>query len=119
MDGRPPVELARAVLPNCLAPVVVQGTLGMGTAILETAGLSFLGLGDDPSTPEWGRMIADQFRYIRQAWWTVLWSRPPRSRPISDSECRVSSRSKYMATCRAWVVGRSRLRPFIASAFVR
>ncbi len=64
--------LARAVLPNCLAPVVVQGTLGMGTAILETAGLSFLGLGDDPSTPEWGRMIADQFRYIRQAWWTVL-----------------------------------------------
>ncbi|MBM3215334.1 ABC transporter permease [Candidatus Poribacteria bacterium] len=64
--------VALAVLPNCVAPLLVQATLGMGTAILETAGLSFLGLGDDPSTPEWGRMLADQFRYIRQAWWTVV-----------------------------------------------
>ncbi|GIX07263.1 MAG: hypothetical protein KatS3mg115_1666 [Candidatus Poribacteria bacterium] len=64
--------LRQAVLPNCLAPMVVQATLGMGTAILETAGLSYLGLGDEPRVPEWGRMIADQFRYIRQAWWTVL-----------------------------------------------
>ena len=62
----------KAILPNCLAPLLVQATLGMGTAILETAGLSYLGLGDDPSTPEWGRMIADQFRYLRQAPWTVL-----------------------------------------------
>jgi peptide/nickel transport system permease protein len=64
--------LRKTVLPNCLAPLIVQGTLGMGTAILETAALSYLGLGDDPSTPEWGRMLADQFRYIRQAWWTVV-----------------------------------------------
>lgn len=64
--------LWKTILPNCLAPLIVQGTLGMGTAILETAALSYLGLGDDPSTPEWGRMLADQFRYIRQAWWTVV-----------------------------------------------
>jgi ABC-type dipeptide/oligopeptide/nickel transport system permease subunit len=64
--------LRRAILPNCLAPLLVQATLGMGTAILETAGLSYLGLGDEPSTPEWGRMIAEEFRYIRQASWAVL-----------------------------------------------
>ncbi|MAF11283.1 hypothetical protein CMK11_12600 [Candidatus Poribacteria bacterium] len=64
--------LSRAVLPNCLAPLIVQATLGMGSAILETAGLSYLGLGDDPSVPEWGRMIAEQFGYVRRAWWTVV-----------------------------------------------
>ena len=64
--------LFRAILPNCLAPLLVQSTLGMGAAILETAGLSYLGLGDEPSVPEWGRMIAEQFRYIRAAWWTVI-----------------------------------------------
>jgi len=68
-DGR---ILWKTVLPNCLAPLMVQGTLGMGTAILETAALSYLGLGDDPSVPEWGRMLADQFRYLRQAPWTVV-----------------------------------------------
>jgi ABC-type dipeptide/oligopeptide/nickel transport system permease subunit len=64
--------LRRAVLPNCLAPLLVQATLGMGTAILETAGLSYLGLGDEASVPEWGRMIAEQFGYLRRAWWTVV-----------------------------------------------
>jgi peptide/nickel transport system permease protein len=64
--------LRRAVLPNCLAPLLVQATLGMGTAILETAGLSYLGLGDDPSVPEWGSMIGQQFGHLRRAWWTVV-----------------------------------------------
>jgi len=64
--------LTRAVLPNCLAPLLVQATLGMGTAILETAGLSYLGLGDDPSVPEWGSMIGQQFGHLRRAWWTVV-----------------------------------------------
>ena len=64
--------LLRAILPNCAAPLIVQITLGMGTAILETAGLSYLGLGDEPSVPEWGRMIAEEFKYIREAWWTVI-----------------------------------------------
>ena len=49
--------LFRHVLPNCLTPLIVQGTLGIGTAILDAAGLSFLGLGAQPPTPEWGAML--------------------------------------------------------------
>ena len=46
------------VLPNALTPAIVQGTLGIGAAILEVAALSFLGLGAQPPTAEWGSMIA-------------------------------------------------------------
>lgn len=53
------------VIPNCLAPVIVQGTLGMGFAILTTAGLSFIGLGIQPPTPEWGSMLSGARNYIR------------------------------------------------------
>lgn len=49
--------LLRHILPNCLTPLIVQGTLGIGTAILDAAGLSFLGLGAQPPTPEWGAML--------------------------------------------------------------
>jgi len=49
--------LFRNVLPNCLTPLIVQGTLGIATAILDAAGLSFLGLGAQPPTPEWGAML--------------------------------------------------------------
>jgi peptide/nickel transport system permease protein len=59
------------VLPNCLTPITVQATLGIGTAILETAGLSFLGLGAQPPTPEWGTMLNDARPYIRDAWWII------------------------------------------------
>lgn len=53
------------VLPNSLAPVLVQMTLTLATAIIEAAALSFLGLGNpDPSTPEWGKMLADAQRYL-------------------------------------------------------
>jgi peptide/nickel transport system permease protein len=54
--------LFRNVLPNCLTPMIVQGTLGIGTAILDAAGLSFLGLGAQPPKPEWGAMLG-QGRY--------------------------------------------------------
>ena len=47
------------VLPNCLAPLIVQATLGFSTAILDAAALGFLGLGAQPPTPEWGTMLAD------------------------------------------------------------
>jgi dipeptide transport system permease protein len=47
------------VLPNCLAPLIVQAALGLSDAILEAAGLGFLGLGAQPPTPEWGAMLAD------------------------------------------------------------
>ncbi|GAA3113603.1 ABC transporter permease subunit [Planomonospora alba] len=56
------------VLPNSLTPVIVQGTLTLATAIVEAAGLAFLGLsGNDPSIPEWGRMLADTQRYLASA----------------------------------------------------
>jgi len=56
--GVPPTRiLFRNVLPNCLTPLIVQGTLGIATAILDAAGLSFLGLGARPPMPEWGAML--------------------------------------------------------------
>ncbi len=53
------------VLPNCLAPIIVQSTLGVAYAILNAAGLSFLGLGLEPPTPEWGAMLSGGRAYIR------------------------------------------------------
>jgi peptide/nickel transport system permease protein len=58
----------RHVLPNSLSPVIVQGTLTLATAIIDAAGLAFLGLsGNDPSVPEWGRMLAETQRYLSTA----------------------------------------------------
>jgi len=56
------------ILPNCIGPLIVLSTLDLGNAILIFAGLSFLGLGPPPETPEWGRMIADGIEYADQ-WW--------------------------------------------------
>ena len=65
---RPGVIVLRHVLPNSLAPVIVQGTLSLATAIIDAAGLAFLGLGSaDPSVPEWGRMLADTQQYLVSA----------------------------------------------------
>jgi ABC-type dipeptide/oligopeptide/nickel transport system permease subunit len=58
-------------LPNCLAPIIVQASLGFGAAILDAAGLSFLGLGAQPPTPEWGAMIAEGRAMILRAWWVM------------------------------------------------
>ncbi|WP_370313999.1 nickel transporter permease [Guptibacillus hwajinpoensis] len=60
------------ILPNSLAPIIVQGTLAIATAILEAAALSFLGLGAQAPQPEWGKMLADSRSYIIQAPWTVF-----------------------------------------------
>jgi peptide/nickel transport system permease protein/dipeptide transport system permease protein len=66
------VELMfRSILPNCLAPIIVQATLGVGSAIIESAALSFLGLGAQPPTPEWGLMIASAREFVSSAWWIV------------------------------------------------
>jgi peptide/nickel transport system permease protein len=59
----------RHVLPNVLAPVIVLSTLGMAGAILTGAALSFLGLGVQPPTAEWGVMLSDGRNYLRKAWW--------------------------------------------------
>ena len=60
-----------SILPNCLAPIIVQATLGVGSAIIESAALSFLGLGAQPPTPEWGLMIASAREFVSNAWWIV------------------------------------------------
>jgi peptide/nickel transport system permease protein len=69
MGGRDLFILARYVLPNVVAPLIVTATLGLGTAILSAAALSFLGLGSQPPTPEWGRMLSEGRDYLREAWW--------------------------------------------------
>jgi dipeptide transport system permease protein len=61
----------KAVLPNCLAPLIVQSTLGISSAVLDAAALGFLGLGAQPPTPEWGTMLADSRQYIERAYWAV------------------------------------------------
>jgi len=61
----------KSILPNCLAPISVQATLGIGDAILSSAALSFLGLGAQPPTPEWGLMVASSKEFVTNAWWIV------------------------------------------------
>ncbi|SJZ34688.1 peptide/nickel transport system permease protein [Cetobacterium ceti] len=61
----------RHIIPNALAPVIVQGTLGVAGAILSTAGLSFIGLGIQPPAPEWGSMLSGGRQYLRYAWWVT------------------------------------------------
>jgi ABC-type dipeptide/oligopeptide/nickel transport system permease subunit len=63
--------MAGTILPNCIAPIFVQATLGIGDAILSSAALSFLGLGAKPPTPEWGLMIASAKEFVTTAWWIV------------------------------------------------
>jgi dipeptide transport system permease protein len=72
--GASPLRLMfNTVLPNCMAPLIVQATLGFSTAILDAAALGFLGLGAQPPTPEWGSMLADALEFIQRASWVVTW----------------------------------------------
>jgi len=64
-DGR---IIFKYIIPNSLAPLIVQATLGVAGAILSIAGLSFLGLGIQPPTPEWGSMLSNARTYIREGW---------------------------------------------------
>jgi dipeptide transport system permease protein len=59
------------ILPNCLAPLIVQAALSFSTAILDAASLGFLGMGAQPPTPEWGTMLAEAREFILRAWWVV------------------------------------------------
>lgn len=59
------------ILPNCLAPLIVQATLGFSDGILNAAALGFLGLGAQPPTPEWGTMLADARPFIESSPWMV------------------------------------------------
>ena len=60
--------ILRHIIPNCMAPIIVQATLGVAGAILSAASLSFLGLGIQPPTPEWGSMLSSARQFIRQYW---------------------------------------------------
>lgn len=64
--------IKKYVFPNVLAPIIVQATLGVGTAILLAASLSFLGIGISPPTPEWGSMLSAARSYMRDYWHMVL-----------------------------------------------
>ncbi len=61
--------IARHVIPNAFAPILVQATLRIGDTIIIAAGLSFLGLGAQPPLPEWGAMLSGGRQYLRDAWW--------------------------------------------------
>jgi dipeptide transport system permease protein len=70
--GAGPMRLMlKTILPNCLAPLIVQATLSFSTAILDAAALGFLGMGAQPPTPEWGTMLAEAREFILRAWWVV------------------------------------------------
>jgi peptide/nickel transport system permease protein len=60
------------VTPHALGPLITLATLGLATAMLATASLSFLGLGAQPPTAEWGLMLADGRKYLRVAWWLCV-----------------------------------------------
>jgi peptide/nickel transport system permease protein len=66
--------LSRHVLPNILGPLVVLATLGVAGAIIAGAALSFLGLGAQPPTPEWGLILSEGRAYLRNAWWITTFS---------------------------------------------
>lgn len=65
--------ITRHILPHAIAQVPALATLGLGTAIIGTAGLSFLGMGPQPPTAEWGLMLAEGRNYLRNAWWIAVW----------------------------------------------
>jgi peptide/nickel transport system permease protein len=64
IGARETVILFRHILPNCMGPVIVQATINVGTAILSAAALSFLGVGVQPPTPEWGAMLSQSRLYV-------------------------------------------------------
>jgi dipeptide transport system permease protein len=70
--GAGPLRLMfSTILPNCMAPLIVQATLSFSNAILDAAALGFLGMGAQPPTPEWGTMLAEAREFILRAWWVV------------------------------------------------
>lgn len=72
--GNPPLRIAmRHVLPNVTAPVIVQATLAIATAVIAEASLSFLGLGQQPPAPSWGSMLNTAKNYVDNAPWMAIW----------------------------------------------
>lgn len=72
LGARNTLIMWRHLTPNVLAPILVYGTLYVGTAILTAATMSFLGLGAEPPTPEWGLMLSEGRDFMRRAWWLTF-----------------------------------------------
>ncbi|PYN12403.1 MAG: peptide ABC transporter permease [Candidatus Rokuibacteriota bacterium] len=110
IGGRDRTILTRYILPNVVAPLIVTGTLGLGTAILSAAALSFLGLGSQPPTAEWGRMLAEGRDYLREAWWISTF--PGLGIMLTVLAMNLLGVSPNVVTCRckAATSGRSRCR---------
>jgi peptide/nickel transport system permease protein len=68
----PGAIIVRHILPNTLGPLLVMATIGVGTAIVSAAGLSFLGLGPQPPTPEWGIILSEGRNFLGTAWWIAV-----------------------------------------------
>ncbi len=60
------------IIPNCMGPIIVEATISLSSVIMIAAGLSFIGLGVEPPSPEWGAMLSDSREYMRQAPWLVF-----------------------------------------------
>ncbi len=74
LNGSSDIRLMlNVILGNCLSPIIVQATMGFASAILEAAGLSFLGLGAQPPMAEWGSMLTNSLEYISTAYWLILY----------------------------------------------
>jgi len=73
LGQRPALIAWRHVLPNSIGPALVLATIGVGTAIIFGSALSFIGLGAQPPTPEWGLMLSDSRNYLTLAPWLALW----------------------------------------------
>lgn len=69
MGARDSRIMFRHILPNCMMPIIVQASMDLGSALVTTAGLSFIGLGAQAPTPEWGAMVGVGRRYLLTAWW--------------------------------------------------
>jgi peptide/nickel transport system permease protein len=69
MGGADAYVVFRTILPNCLSPIIVQASLGLGYAVLIEASLSFIGLGIQPPDPSWGSMLSQGRNFLHQAWW--------------------------------------------------
>ncbi|MGO1859503.1 ABC transporter permease, partial [Ancrocorticia populi] len=67
-----PRVVTQHILPNALGVIPVVATIGLGGAIIGAAALSFIGMGPQPPTPEWGSMLAESRQYLRVAWWTAV-----------------------------------------------
>ncbi|MCD6380531.1 ABC transporter permease [bacterium] len=64
--------MIRHILPQCMSPIIVVYTMGLGMTIMAESSLSFLGLGVQPPSPSWGRMISDGIVFMRSAWWLTI-----------------------------------------------